>query len=431
MNIHFLSAFGDILDKEKTPLPCDNFLIASVKEFISNNDRSCIHVLGQSVSDLRRDENIETWMKISHLFHCRLFSAHTLEDYNKCSSYAEFTRNCWAPACEYSVTRSKSLDALLYLQVYLGECLKDRPSWLRMRQFMVVARRKGKASMEDLKIVVDSDRVRPYLTKSALLMLKHLIRCRDLYSHDGDSVDYTSFIKEGEPVPCLDVPPVAVVEPPKKKARLSLSWECPVCLEELGDSKGLVPCTITTCQPAPHSICLDCYEELMKQKRTDCPKCRQPIGSIVPMFDMVPRDDDVALAKVKALSNDAKVANMKKNAKEKLEKNQKVHENLLLRRLELVIDAVQSRMYKYRSSPIGSTDVRYYSSAPTWDSLSTSNRGSKLKQKRLEQLNVAAAELQPHLAEVFADSIIDVVMDESQMHKNRLVYMKYTVTRKR
>jgi hypothetical protein len=79
----------------------------------------------------------------------------------------------------------------------------------------------------------------------------------------------------------------------------ALKLECPVCLGRLGYEPGMVM-GVTTCQPMAHALCVACCHELPRGWATppNCPLCRQPITSFLPLAGLtdVEADKDAAAA---------------------------------------------------------------------------------------------------------------------------------------
>lgn len=82
--------------------------------------------------------------------------------------------------------------------------------------------------------------------------------------------------------------------PEEERPLYTPEWECPVCLCSLGKTPGLVPCGITSCEPFPHNICYECWENLAKPAL--CPTCRRPCKSIVLHASFINSQSDPAAA---------------------------------------------------------------------------------------------------------------------------------------
>lgn len=71
----------------------------------------------------------------------------------------------------------------------------------------------------------------------------------------------------------------------------TLLLQCPVCMDELGVTPGMVMCIITSCRPVVHYICAKCEPELRQRV---CPTCRAPIGAVVPLPSQAVANDRLA-----------------------------------------------------------------------------------------------------------------------------------------
>ena len=222
--------------------------------------------------------------------------------------------------------------------------------------------------------------------------------------------------------------------PRKKRVRTHVTWECPVCLEELGDSPGLVPCIIISCKPAPHSICIDCHDKLLRNTCPLCPKCRQPITELVPMFDLIPRDDDVALSKANSNFGSSSLQNTRKaDTQSSMLKISNEHSALVNKRLDLVVAAVLKTMDSILALPYGNSRYFWWEKVRAWDAknVSVSNRGKAARSARLRKLETIAQELQSHLDDIFGDSDVIVIMSSDQQDNGKLTYLRYSVSRRR
>jgi hypothetical protein len=79
----------------------------------------------------------------------------------------------------------------------------------------------------------------------------------------------------------------------------ALRLECPVCFGRLGYERGMVM-GVTTCQPIAHWLCAGCFAVLQRLggARPNCPLCRQPVTSFLPLAGLtdVEADSDAAAA---------------------------------------------------------------------------------------------------------------------------------------
>jgi hypothetical protein len=99
-------------------------------------------------------------------------------------------------------------------------------------------------------------------------------------------------------VPAAAQQPAAAVVVNEKK-RKTPDWECPICTEGLY-AAGMVPCAIRGCQ---HMICKKCGDDLMKSTRT-CPCCRNHMLHLIPLLDLIDKDDRAAMTLLTGLKGD-------------------------------------------------------------------------------------------------------------------------------
>ena len=81
----------------------------------------------------------------------------------------------------------------------------------------------------------------------------------------------------------------------RKEGRLYVpNWQCPVCLDEFGIDKGVVPCALTRCRPVAHMLCFDCAKESRDAKTNliECPLCRSKDNEALPLAEMVDESAD-------------------------------------------------------------------------------------------------------------------------------------------
>lgn len=265
----------------------------------------------------------------------------------------------------------------------------------------------------------------------------------EIPERDVISVDSASDI----PVTAVDTPPPPATtstqtppddapEPPLKRPR-TITWECPVCLDELGETRGLVPCLVVSCKPVPHSICLDCHARLVEAKRTQCPVCSVEMSVCVPVFDLIPKSDDEALRKASAAAASAtasgELAATKANARLHLAETEARAADLMSQRVDALVGRVLSNVERVALVPVGTVQNRHCDRVPEWESerVSLSNRGSGLRRARLDHLNALARDMQPHLDDIFGGSSVSVTMWPVQEYNGKLVYMGYSMKRMR
>jgi hypothetical protein len=214
-------------------------------------------------------------------------------------------------------------------------------------------------------------------------------------------------------------------------------FKCPICLQELGKTAGMIPVTSASCKPIAHMFCLSCTEKLPRSSigLCTCPICQGAISEFLINKELVNEDADVeAKIRLGKIALDSVVASerLKKSQQQTLlasvamsqVRKRKLVDDRLAQICEVVLKVVNK----------GEVQTAYNwncERVPSYDKTTILVPTDDVPEKEIAlRLGSIAREMQPLLNERFEKTGIIVMMHEDSMirvgRKKVFVYMKLT-----
>lgn len=213
------------------------------------------------------------------------------------------------------------------------------------------------------------------------------------------------------------------------------SWECIVCMNDLGVEPGMIPAVITTCRPVAHMICMKCADKLKADSggKPHCPSCRKECGDIVPIAALVSEQADPAAARI--LDSVRYVAESAFNlaqSKSLVALTARAASNSKLEIIQKRVDYVIAEVNKKLNDPKITTKYPNGFTCWSWEVPKFDETNVRLvckstqlhprRQQRAQvalQLSEMVKELQPFVNAVFEGSGISVTFTEDQSYNGK------------